>query len=185
MNNYAYEMLSRVLKYDATTGNFFWEPRSPDMFGGTNPIRSCAAWNSRHAGKLAFTTEGGGGYLTTTIFGRRVMAHRAAWCLANKTDIGPDTLIDHINGDAKDNRICNLRLSTPSQNAQNAAQAKSGLRGAVFHKGTGKWQASIRLHLGTFETQEEAAAAYEKAAAELHGQFYLPNGKRVNVRRIL
>jgi hypothetical protein len=41
---------------------------------------------------------------------------------------------------------------------------------------TGKWQASISVegsqkYLGLFERQEDAAAAYAKAAQELHGSF--------------
>jgi hypothetical protein len=182
---YAYKTLAQILEYNPSTGQFLWKPRVPDMFNAAHPIRACAAWNASHAGQRAFITEGHGGYLTTTIFGRRVMAHRAAWCLGQQVDIGPGLLIDHINGDPKDNRLSNLRLSTPSQNMQNAAKRKAGLRGAVFHKGSGKWQASIRLHLGTFDTEAEAAAAYEAAAERLHGEFYLPNGRRVNARRIL
>jgi hypothetical protein len=185
MTTYAHETLAKLLDYDPITGYFLWKPRTPDLFDAVHPVRACAAWNASHAGQRAFTTEGHGGYLTTTIFGRRVMAHRAAWCLGQQADIGPGLLIDHINGNPKDNRLSNLRLSTATQNMQNASKRKAGLRGAVFHKGSGKWQASIRLHLGTFDTEAEAAAAYEAAAERLHGEFYLPNGKRATARRIL
>lgn len=185
MRSYAHEILKSVLHYDASTGVFIWKQRTQDMFNAANPVRACGAWNYRHAGKPAFTTEGHGGYFTTTIFGNRIMAHRAAWCMGMRQNIEENILIDHINGDTKDNRLVNLRLSTATQNMQNAKSKKEGLRGAFFHKGTKKWQASIRLHLGTYDTAEEAALAYEAAAKELHGKFYLPNGKRVNASRVL
>lgn len=184
MKTYAYDVIARLVDYDPNTGKFVWKQRTPDLFSAANPIRACAAWNSAHAGKPAFTSGSGGGYLSTTIFCKRVMAHRVAWCLSNKKDISDGIIIDHINGDVQDNRIANLRMSTAAQNMQNAKKRKAGLRGAFYHKTTGKWQASIRLHLGTFDTQEEAAAAYEKAAKKLHGEFYLPNGERATASRV-
>jgi hypothetical protein len=33
------------------------------------------------------------------------------------------------------------------------------------------------IHLGCFSTQEEAAAARDKKAAELHGKFFVPSLK--------
>jgi hypothetical protein len=75
-------------------------------------------------------------------------------------------VIDHINGDKTDNRICNLRIATQSQNAANAANRKnntSGFRG-VSRRGN-KWQSYItvngkRKHLGFYSTKEEASHAH-------------------------
>lgn len=111
----------------------------------------------------------------------RCMVHRLAWMLFHGVRIPEGAQIDHINGEKSDNRIDNLRLCTISQNMQNREYSKSGMRGAVFHKSTGKWQASLRVHLGTFATQEEAANAYELAAKKLHQEFYLAGGKRISI----
>jgi hypothetical protein len=185
MSTYARDVLEVILDYNPNTGVFIWKRRTADLFSASNPVRACNIWNTRHAGKIAFTTESRGGYLTTTIFNKRLMAHRAAWCLGSRQDIQEDMLVDHINGNTQDNRLVNLRLSTATQNVQNAKLKKDDFRGAFFHKSSKKWQAAIRLHLGTYETELEAAQAYETAARELHGKFYLPNGKRVNVVRVL
>ena len=90
----------------------------------------------------------------------------------------PDGLfIDHINGVRSDNRICNLRLATRQQNGENrqklAKNNTSGFRGVSLIKSSGKWIAGIkingvRVHLGRFQTKEEAYKAYCDAAAKLH-----------------
>lgn len=112
------------------------------------------------------------------------MAHRAAWCHYTGQPIPDGQYIDHVNGDRGDNRAANLRLASPAQNQMNIETQIGSVRGAVFHKQTRKWQASIRIHLGSFDTAEEATSAYEAAAAKLHGEFYLPSGRRAHVRRV-
>lgn len=82
--------------------------------------------------------------------------------------------VDHINGNGLDNQRLNLRLSTPSENGQNVATARShsttGVRGVG--PAHGKYRARVTIlgkehHLGLFETIEAAEAAVKKARAEL------------------
>lgn len=88
-------------------------------------------------------------------------------------------VVDHINGIGLDNRKANLRAATRSQNMMNRganAGSRSGVKGVYWLARTGRWYAQIkahgqRKHLGYFETRDEAAAAYRKASAELHGAF--------------
>lgn len=87
--------------------------------------------------------------------------------------------IDHINHDKLDNRRINLRLCTRTQNQQNHKLQKnstSGYKGVNFHKQNNIWRAQIRIdrkhtHLGCFNTKEEAAIAYNKAATKHFGEF--------------
>jgi len=90
----------------------------------------------------------------------------------------PDGIqIDHKNGNPFDNRKDNLRPATHAQNRQNSrinSSSKIGLKG-VTRMGR-KFQATIhfnknQLHLGTFNTAEEASAAYKDAALKHHGEF--------------
>ena len=84
---------------------------------------------------------------------------------------------DHINGDPLDNRRENLRLATNQQNAFNQKvnrNNRSGFKGV--RKTRHGWQAVIRLDghqrcLGTYDTPELAAAAYNGAAIALFGAF--------------
>lgn len=91
--------------------------------------------------------------------------------------------IDHINNDPMDNRRCNLRVCTVKENLRNR---KPRLKSSMFlgvAPSLKKWQASIgvdykRIYLGTFETQEEAAVAYDAAAQKHFGEFANLNFKQ-------
>jgi len=90
--------------------------------------------------------------------------------------------VDHVNRDGLDNRRENLRPATNSQNQMNArmhSNNTSGFKG-VQRCGRLTWKAHIkldsrRLHLGTFDTPQEAAHAYDEAAAHYFGEFARPN----------
>lgn len=86
----------------------------------------------------------------------------------------PDGLfIDHINGNSLDNRRCNLRLATRAQNNANRPRVGGGYKGVSLDRKTGKWLAFI--YLGMFDSAEAAAAAYDKQAESLHGEFHFKN----------
>lgn len=89
---------------------------------------------------------------------------------------------DHINRDTLDNRRCNLRIASRSQNGANRglyANNTTGFRGIAYRARSKKgkpWRSGIQvngrtLHLGCFYTAEEAARMYDKAALEHFGPF--------------
>lgn len=93
------------------------------------------------------------------------------------------TCVDHINGNGLDNRRCNLRLATKSQNAANRPKdrlisATSKYKGV--YRCRGRWIARIEAnrvvkHLGVFKTEEDAARAYDEAATNYFGSFAYRN----------
>lgn len=90
---------------------------------------------------------------------------------------------DHINRNHLDNQRENLRLASRSQNAINRelqSNNTSGYRGIWLQCDGKKWGATLKFHgekkhLGVFPTKEEAAAAYDKAAKEAQGEFFVGN----------
>lgn len=87
--------------------------------------------------------------------------------------------VDHKNGDSLDNRRCNLRLCTQSENLRNRGMRvdnKSGYKGVHWNNNCKRWHAQIKLdkrviYLGVFREKIEAAKAYNDAAVLYHGEF--------------
>jgi len=92
----------------------------------------------------------------------------------------PDHLVvDHIDHNGLNNCKSNLRLCTPAQNRHNCGSnrgATSRYKGVSWRKDAKKWEAMIRYNkkmyrLGAFKNEIQAAKAYDKKAAQLHGEF--------------
>lgn len=85
--------------------------------------------------------------------------------------------IDHKNNNRLDNRGNNLRIITHHQNTMNKSINKTnkyGLKGIT--RDCHKWKAQIginrkRINLGRYNTPEEAAKAYNKAAIIYFGEY--------------
>lgn len=98
----------------------------------------------------------------------------------------PGQLVDHINGDKRDNRRRNLRLCSHAENLWNAGakkHSKTGLKGVYRCSTTGRWRAEIRangrcIKIGRFKTPEAASSAYDAAARSLHANFARANCER-------
>jgi hypothetical protein len=84
-------------------------------------------------------------------------------------------VVDHRNGNTLDNRRCNLRGASVSQNCANRRVIRDGLKGA-FPVRSGRFISRIKIqdkciNLGTFDSEEEAHAAYCEAAKNHHKEF--------------
>lgn len=155
----AHKRLLELLRYDPETGLFYWKVNK-----GAIKI-----------GQRAGCIQEKRGYKRWQIVVDAVhhKAHRLAWFYVYGT--WPDH-VDHINGDALDNRIKNLRIATEAQNMANSVHPKghSGIRGVCFFRNG--WMAQIShkgrsLYLGRYQTAEEAKEAWDAAAKRLRGNF--------------
>ncbi len=114
------------------------------------------------------------GYNTIRIDGKNIRRQRLiAYCFLGLKNIvgksGGDDCIDHINGNKLDNRVENLRITTHQKNNQNQTRAK----GYCWIKHAKKWIAYIvvnykRIHLGYYDTKEDAHQAYLNAKPIYH-----------------
>jgi hypothetical protein len=154
------EILRALLHYEPETGVFMW-------------LKSGKGRRlNRVAGQVATDA-----YLQITINGRKYSAHRLAWLYMMGE--WPKAEIDHINTDRADNRWCNLRESTRSQNSANAtkcANTSSYFKGVYWNKQRCKWQAQIEVNgkhipLGRFAHSYLAYAAYCLAARKHFGDY--------------
>jgi hypothetical protein len=99
--------------------------------------------------------------------------------LANSLMNPPEGLIvDHINGDGLDNRRENLRICTHAENMRNRRKLKQGRSQykGVRLEPSGRWRAVIKyegemIHIGCFDTENQAAIAYNEKAVILFGKY--------------
>lgn len=121
--------------------------------------------------------DSSGFYAVRGVDRRTIYMHRAI--------LRPDDwqLVDHVNRNGLDNRKSNLRLCDSSENVINRIYSqKSGYRGVFLHQGK-YWRAQIersnkRYSVGSHQTAEAAARAYDIAAISLHGDFAVTNFDR-------
>lgn len=113
------------------------------------------------------------GYLIAKCKGSRIYLHRFVWSL--KHGECPQ-MLDHVNGDKTDNRLCNLRPATASMNNRNRRVHRTHLpqgvslasrcpRNKPFRASTqvnGKF-----MHIGYFGSADEASVAYEQVRQHL------------------
>ena len=93
--------------------------------------------------------------------------------------------IDHINGVKTDNRLCNLREATISQNNMNRGLQSNNSSGStgVDKIKNGRWRARINvnkkeIHLGYFIEKSDALKAFGDAQKKYHGEFASSDGHR-------
>lgn len=159
------EQLLEKLKFDKEIGQFIWikpNKHHPDLMG---KIAGCAQESSPNKkywiirfNKKAYKR----GHLVY------FLTH-GEW---------PKPCLDHINGNSLDDRPENFRKATIMENTWNhkSRKRKINLPMGVRINASGTYSARIsvnkkRMHLGYFNTIEEAKDIYQKARKEMYGQF--------------
>lgn len=163
-HEFTHAYLKSVLKYEPETGEFFWLVTK----GG----------KAKKGTKAGSFTARGYGYIKVGI--RSIGMHRLAWFYANGYWPG---MIDHINRNPRDNRLCNLReVSKSINNANRLSTSSSGHRGvnwSVGRNGIGKWHAvaswkNKNHSFGYYFDIDEAIKATEEGRKKLYGDLYTP-----------
>lgn len=168
------DILRKLLRYEPETGKLFWRERPRELFQSDEDWKK---WNARFAGSETFNVDNGLGYFKGRILGKNFLAHRIIWVM--QTGLQPLNHVDHIDRDSRNNQWKNLRAATNAQNQANSCSRKGALsqyKGVCWDDSKQKWLSRIRVngvrrHLGRFESEQEAALAYDEAAKRLQGEF--------------
>jgi hypothetical protein len=136
-----------LFRYEPETGKLFWKVPGPkrNLF--------------KEAGH-----ESTSGYRRIMLRGKMYLAHRIVWLLHYRQ---LPAMLDHKDRNCRNNKIENLRESDFSENGLNSkirSDNRHNTTGVSYEPRTGKFYARFqRKHLGTFNSIEEAHAAYQRA----------------------
>jgi hypothetical protein len=165
------EYLKECLNYDIETGFFTWNNRPVHHFLS---ISSQKSWNTKHSGKQSGKLNDR--YIQIGVNGKSYLAHRLAFLYV--TGAFPKNVIDHIDGNNKNNSFSNLREVTVSENIQNQRNVSKGNKhcsslGVSYITKGNKYLSRIvvnkkHIRLGLFNTEEDAYNAYISAKRILH-----------------
>ncbi len=116
-------------------------------------------------------------YIQASINCKVTMLHRY---IMNCPD---DKIIDHIDNNPLNNKKENLRIATlieNSYNSEKSTKTKNTYKGVYTMKNSIRYRTSIRkdnkdYYLGTYDTELQAAVAYNLKATELFGAFAYQN----------
>lgn len=153
------ERLRKVLNYNPHTGQFTWLVRTARRIHiGDSP--NC---------------KNRDGYIQVSIDNKRYLVHRLVWLYVY--DEWPLFQLDHVNGIRDDNRLCNLRSVTNSQNQQNRRGARCDSRtnviGVTWVEKRQCWRAHLMLNrkymLKSYHKKiEDAIASRRQAELKYH-----------------
>ena len=164
------EILKEILEY-REDGTFIWRSKIS---------RKCTV------GKIAGYNIPPHNYKGIKLFNKQYRLHRLVWLY--NYGVFPTMDIDHIDGNPSNNKICNLRCVSMSQNQKNKAMNRnntSGIMGVRFDSSRNKWFAYIKVNdklknLGRYDTVDDAKKARQKAEKEYgfhenHGRKRYPD----------
>ena len=154
--------LRQCFDYNPCTGVLTWRERPPRHFS-TDAFR--ADFNRRWAGRAAGAISRqkyGSPRILVKVNCATFQYARLVWALQTGKTVFK--AIDHIDGDATNNRWSNLREVTTIQNGQNrthTSKTDGGVVGVNLCRRTGKWRAGVTLNkkyvwLGHYEKHSDA-----------------------------
>lgn len=170
------DLLRECFDYKFNTGQLIWIERPQHHF---KDARTCKAFNTRMVGEVAGHYHKSNGYLEVRFEKKLYKGHRLIYKLLTGED--PEGMLDHIDGDVTNNRIENLRVVTPQENARNSVKRSEKGKATSQYKGVNKhrqrWLATLTINdnevriVKRFDTEIEAALCYDELAKEHYGEF--------------
>lgn len=170
------DFLKECFDYVLETGQLIWLERPLHHFTDS---RTRNAVNTRFVGKVAGHYHSRNGYLEVRFDNKLYKGHRLVYKLLTGED--PEGMLDHIDGNVANNRIENLRVVTPQENARNSVKRSEKGKATSQYKGVHKhrrqWITTLSINdneikiVKKFDTELEAALCYDQLASEYYGEF--------------
>jgi hypothetical protein len=164
INNIELDMLHDLFVFDLENGKVFWK----------NPPKNHPKLLNQEAGHK-LKTHSKKIYWKIKINSKNVFRSHIIFYVANGYRAFP--CIDHINGNSLDDRPCNLRQATETENSWNhRTRKKTNDLPMGIRQQNKKFVARIShnnkpIYLGTFANLEDAVNIYKQKRIELYGQF--------------
>jgi len=158
------EVLNRWFELDRSTGKLYWKERPSYKVRVGDEAGSILKLTSGHKRSVIKVPNYGPGYF---------YRYRLVWKIVHGAD-PLSNAIDHLDGNSLNDCPDNLVDGGKSWNGRNkVVTGISGVRGVIARNG--RWMASCTIHgrslyIGTYDTVEEAAAAYEETRRRLMPQ---------------
>jgi hypothetical protein len=159
------QILLRVFDIDWDAGRFFWKepPWNHPRLLGTEA--GCA--RPTHNEKYYWVIKVGKAHRRGRLM---FLAAHGRW---------PEPCLDHIDGDSLNDRLNNIREATVTENAWNHKRRSRRIplpMGVRLNNKSGRYSARIsvhgkQIHLGAYDTPEQAAEAYQTKRGEFYGDF--------------
>lgn len=135
------------------------------------------SWNKRNAGRVAGSVQKGRNRVVVWVDGKNYPYHKLLWAM--HYGIWPEQDLDHIDGNALNNELSNLRLCSHQDNMKNKKKYitnTSGHKGVSWVKKLNKWKVKIvsdkvEHYLGLYEDLNEASKVYKEASKKYHKEF--------------
>jgi len=171
------DFFDRYFWYKPDSGLLIWKPREVNLFPNERQMK---VWNSRQAFNKAGSISrqvGGYEFVKVILAKNTFKAHRIIAVMSGLLEkYGDDLVIDHIDGNPKNNKLENLRAVSQVTNLRNRKKtnSKTGkIHGVNYHELSGKWHVSIgrgkgsKNFIGYYDDWFDAVCARKSAESEL------------------
>lgn len=139
--------------------------------------RDAGAFTNRKTGKVVGGKAYGWQYHRLVFDSMGSMAvHRAVWLLEVGRLPPSGYVIDHINGDKHDNRICNLRVASFRENSKNSSWRRDGKNAPPNDTRGYAIRCALDMH--------DSGASVQEISAELKGRRWGPHTEKW-VRKVI
>jgi hypothetical protein len=153
------------------------QSRAKELFD-YDPVTGALTWKARTSRRISVGDVAGHntcqGYIAVRVDRDLLLAHRVIWMYVHGRFPCGD--LDHIDGNGRNNALHNLRECNRPENLQNTTLRKDnklGVTGVYKALDTGKFKAEITAYgikkrLGSFDSVDQARAAYVRAKKVMH-----------------